>query len=81
MKIIEKRFTNYANGRRTGYYYECYSFKREDKKLVVSQWVHDSKNAYNRILSIHTYEDTDEGKAKANEVYKRLMADGYEVKH
>ena len=80
MKIIEKRFPDYCNGRLTGYYFECYGFRRHCGNLVINQWVHNAKNTYNRTLSIRTYEDTEEGRAKANEVYKRLRAEGYEVK-
>ena len=80
MKVLEKRFPDYVNGRFVGYYYECYGFRRQGETLIINHWSHNSKNNYNRTLSIRTYEDTDEGRAKANEVYKRLRADGYEVK-
>lgn len=81
MKIIEKRFPEYANGRLVGHYTENYSFRRSGNTLVITQYVSNDKHTYNRTLSIRTYDDTDEGRAKANEVYKNLRAMGYEVKH
>jgi len=81
MKVIEKRFPDYTNGRLVGYYFECYSFRRHCGNLVIEQWTHNEKNTYRRTLSIRTYEDNEEGRAKANEVYKRLRTAGYEVKH
>lgn len=80
MKVIAKRFPEYSNGRLIGHYTEYYSFSRMGNNLVIKQYVSNDKHTYNRTLSIRTYEDTDEGRAKANEVYKRLRTMGYEVK-
>ena len=79
MKIIGKQFPDYVNGKRRGYYTEHYSFRRQGTQLVVTQWVTNEKNTYNRTLNIRCYEDTEEGRTKANDFYKRLRANGYEV--
>jgi hypothetical protein len=81
MKILAKRFPEYNNGRLEGYYTESYSFRRTGNTLVITQYVSNVSHTYNRTLSIRTYDDTEEGRANGNEVYKRLRKMGYEIKH
>lgn len=81
MMILQKQFKEFNNGRFVGWYKESYSFRRQGKTLVITQTVNNVSNSYTRTLSIRTYDDTEEGREKANGVYKNLRKTGYEKKN
>lgn len=78
MKILSRRFKEYNNGKFCGWYVESFGFRRHCGNLVIEQWTNNLKGTYSRHLSTRVYDDTEEGRTKANEVYKRLRANGYE---
>ena len=76
-KILSQKFKDYNNGRFVGMYTEYFGFRRQGGKLIIDQWMNNEKNTYSRRLSTRVYNDTEDGRKEANEVYKRLRAKGY----